>query len=86
MMLFIIIQLNLEWDENKFNSNQMEDQIGTVLHWSYQKEHKQSKSKDYVIRRKMDRICILATVKPFIPQNTKTAKDGDLIPSLEREG
>ena len=46
MTFFIIIQLNSEWDENKFNSNQMEDQIGAVPHWSHQKEHKQAKSKN----------------------------------------
>ena len=38
-MTFII----QEWDEKKLNSNQMEDQIGTVLHWSHQKEPKQAK-------------------------------------------
>ena len=38
----------------------MEDQIGTVLHWSNQKEPKQAKSKDEVIRRNLDRIHILA--------------------------
>ena len=46
-MTFIIIQ---------FNSNQMEDQIRTVLHWSNQKEPEQAKSKDEVIRRNLDRI------------------------------
>jgi len=38
----------------------MEDQIGTVLHWSHQKEHKQAKSKDEVIRRNLNRIHISA--------------------------
>jgi len=33
----------------------MEDQIGTVLHWSNQKEPERSKSKDEVIRRNLDR-------------------------------
>ena len=47
--------MNLEWDSNRFNSNQMEDQIGTVLHWSHQKEAKQAKSKDGVIRWNLDR-------------------------------
>ena len=58
MTFFIIIQLNSEWDKNKFNSNQMEDQIVTVLHWSPQKEPEQAKSKDEVIRRNLDRIRI----------------------------
>ena len=31
----------------------MEDQMGTVLHWSNQKEPKQAKSKDEVIRRNL---------------------------------
>ena len=38
----------------------MEIQIGTVLHWSHQKEPKQAKSKDEAIRRNMDRIHISA--------------------------
>ena len=38
----------------------MEDQIGTVLHWSHQKEPEQAKSKDEVIRRNQDRIRISA--------------------------
>ena len=33
----------------------MDDQIGTVLHSSNQKEPKQAKSKDEVIRRNLDR-------------------------------
>ena len=38
----------------------MEDQIGTVLHWSHQKEPKQPKRKDEVIRRNPHRIHISA--------------------------
>ena len=38
----------------------MEDQIGTVVHWSNQKEPNQAKSKDEVIRRNLDRIHISA--------------------------
>ena len=38
----------------------MEDQKGTVLHWSHQKKPKQAKSKDEVIRRNLDRIDISA--------------------------
>ena len=34
----------------------MVDQIGTVLHWSNQKEPEQAKSKDEVIRRNLDGI------------------------------
>ena len=36
----------------------MEDQIGSVLHWSHQKEPKQAKSKDEIIRMNLDRIHI----------------------------
>ena len=47
----------------------MEDQIGTVLHWSHQKEPKQAKRKDEVIRRNLDRIhifsCYSSTLKPI---------------------
>ena len=42
----------------------MEDQIGAVLHWSYQKEPKQTKRKDEVIRRNLDRIHISAATPP----------------------
>ena len=38
----------------------MEDQIGTVLHCSNQKEPKQAKRKDEVIRSNLDRIRISA--------------------------
>ena len=50
----------------------MEDQIGTVLNWSNQKEPKQAKSKDEVIRRNLDRIRVSAaaplTSKPIQAQ------------------
>ena len=46
------------------NSNQMEDQIGMVLHWSNQKEPKEGKSKDEVIRRNLERIHISAATPP----------------------
>ena len=46
----------------------MEDQIGAVLHWSNQKEPKQEKSKDEVIRRNLHRICTsAATPLPSTP-------------------
>ena len=45
----------------------MEDQIGTVLYWSNQKEPKQAKIKDEVIRRNLDRICISAAIP--LPSN-----------------
>ena len=45
----------------------MEDQIGTVLHWSNQKEPEQAKSKDEVIRRNLDRIHISAATP--LPSN-----------------
>ena len=45
----------------------MEDQIGTVLHCCNQKEHKQAKSKDEVIRRNLDGIHISAATP--LPSN-----------------
>ena len=45
----------------------MEDQIATVQHWSNEKEPKQAKSKDEVIRRNLDRIHIAATPPPSNP-------------------
>ena len=46
----------------------MENQIGTALHWSNQKEPKISKRKDEVIRRNMDGILIeAATPLPYNP-------------------
>ena len=45
----------------------MEDQIGTVLHWNNQKEPKQAKSKDEVIRMNLDRIHISAATP--LPSN-----------------
>ena len=52
----------------------MEDQIGTVLHWSNHKEPEQAKSKDEDIRRNLDRIHIsVATALPSNP-HLDTAK------------
>ena len=45
----------------------MEDEIGTVQHWSNQKEPEQAKSKDEVIRRNLDRIHISAATP--LPSN-----------------
>ena len=45
----------------------MEDQIGTVLHWSNQKKHKQAKNKDEVIRRNLARDHISAATP--LPSN-----------------
>ena len=45
----------------------MEDQIGKVLHWSNQKEPKQAKSKDEVIRKNLERIRISAATP--LPSN-----------------
>ena len=77
MTFFIIIQLDLEWDENTFDSNQMEDQIGAVLHWSHQKEPKQPKSKDEAIRRNPNIICISAATPR--PSNPSTHSQMSLI-------
>ena len=49
----------------------MEDQIGTVLHWSHQKEPRQAKSKDEVIRRNMDRIQLLLLYPQTHPGTAK---------------
>ena len=76
-MTFFITQMNLEWDKNKFNSNQMEDQTGTVVHWSNQKEPEQSKSKDDVIRRNLDRIHISAATP--LPSNPSRHSQVSLI-------
>ena len=42
----------------------MEDQMGTVLHRSNQKEPEQAKRKDEVIRRNLERIHISAAATP----------------------
>ena len=56
----------------------MEDQIGTVLHSSNQKEPKQEKSKDDIIRRNLDRIHISATTP--LPSNPFRDSQMNLIP------
>ena len=53
----------------------MEDQIGTVLHWSNQKEPKQAKSKDEVIRRNLDKIHISAAIP--LPANPFQAQPSE---------
>ena len=55
----------------------MEDQIGAVLHWSHQKDPKQAKSKDEVIRTNLDRICISAATP--LPSNPSTHNQVSLI-------
>ena len=55
----------------------MVDQIGTVLHWSNQKEPKQAKSKDEVIRRNLDRIHISAATP--LPSNPTRYSQVSLI-------
>ena len=53
----------------------MEDQIGTVLHWSNQKEPKQAKSRDEVIRRNLNRIHIsAATPLPSNPSSNNQVR------------
>ena len=58
----------------------MEDQIGTVLHWSNQKEPKQEKSKDEVIRRNLDRIHISADTP--LPSNPPRQSQVNLIQKI----
>ena len=60
----------------------MEDQIGTVLHWSHQKEPKQTKSKDGVIRSNLDRIRVSA-VTP-LPPNPSRCNQVSLIQKIYR--
>ena len=55
----------------------MEDQIGTDLHWSNQKEPEQAKRKDEVIRRNLDRIRISAATPPH--SNTSRHSQVSLI-------
>ena len=55
----------------------MEDQIGTLLHWSNQKEPKQEKSKDEVIRRNLDIIHISAATP--LPSNPSRHSQVNLI-------
>ena len=55
----------------------MEDQIGTVLHWSDHKEPKQAKSKDEVMRRNLDRIRISAATP--LPSNPSRHNQVSLI-------
>ena len=52
----------------------MENQIGTVLHWSNQKKREQAKSKDEVIRRNLDRIHISAAILLYPQTHPGTAK------------
>ena len=61
----------------------MEDQIGTVLHWSHQKEPKQAKSKDEIIRRNLDRIRV-STATPA-PSNPCRCSQVSLIKNKTRE-
>ena len=55
----------------------MEDQIGTVLHLSNQKEPEQAKSKDEVIRKNLNRIHISAATP--LPSNTSKYSQVSLI-------
>ena len=65
------------------NSNQMEDQIGAVLHWSHQKEPKQAKRKDEVISRNLDRIRISAATP--LPSNTSKRSQVSLIQKKKKK-
>ena len=55
----------------------MEDEIGTILHWSNQKEPERAKSKDEVIRRNLDRIRITAATP--LPSNPSRHSQVSLI-------
>ena len=58
----------------------MEDQIGTVLHWSNQEEPEQAKSKDEVIMRNLDRTQVSAA-NP-LPLNSSRHSQVSLIQNL----
>ena len=61
----------------------MEDQTGTVLHWSNQKEPKQAKSKDEVIKRNLDRIHISAAAP--LPSNSSRHSQVSLIQKKKKK-
>ena len=61
----------------------MEDQIGPVLHWSNQKEPKQAKIKDDIIRRNLDKIHISAATT--LPSNTSRHSQVNLIQKKIKE-
>ena len=61
----------------------MEDQIGTVLHCSHQKEPKQAKIKDEVIRRNLDRIHI--SVAAPLPSNPSRCSQMSFIQEKENQ-
>ena len=61
----------------------MEYQIGTVLQWSNQKETKQAKSKDEVIRRNLDRIRISAAAP--LPSNPSRHSQVSLIKNKQKK-
>ena len=73
--------LLFNWIQNgiEINSiqNQMEDQIGTVPHWSYPKEPEQAKSKDAVIKRNLDRIWVSAAAT--LPSNSSRCSKVSLL-------
>ena len=60
----------------------MEDKIGTVLHWSNEKEPKQEKNKDEVIRRDLDRIHISAATP--LPSNPSRYSQVSLIEKINK--
>ena len=57
----------------------MEDQICTVLHWSHQKEPKQAKRKDEIIRSNLNKILISAANS--LPSNPSRHSQVRLIQS-----
>ena len=61
----------------------MADQVGTVLHWSHQKDPEQAKRKDEVIRRNLDRIHISAASP--LPSNTSRRSQVRLIQKKKKK-
>ena len=60
----------------------MVDQTGTVLHWSHQKEPKEAKRNDEVIRRNLDKIHISAATP--LPSNPSRHSQVNLIPKINK--
>ena len=60
----------------------MEDQIGTILHWSHQQDPEQAKSKDEVIRRNLDRIHISAATP--LPSNPSRHSQVNMITNKKK--
>ena len=77
LLLFNLIQNGIK-KKFQFESNGRWNTVGTVPHWSHQKEPKQAKRKDEVIRRNLERIHISAAA--LLPSNPPRHSQASLIP------